>query len=172
MFTVSAVFIIPVFSNFIFILCARCVNQLLNVQFPCLNHAHLSFLSPWLSNISTSFCKRESFCIMTPVICRIAPWFPSPGSIFSSSPGLRSKIRSSASFRVCHLLVVVLPQDEMCRQKLLFTEGNDSALICVMVLFWIQQFSASATWIFVNVPNLNRNKVPTVDVSSVSACVE
>lgn len=70
------------------------------------------------------------------------------------------------------MLVVVLPQDETCRQTLLFTEENDSDLICVIVLFWIQQFSASATSIFVNVPNLNRTSVPTVDVSSVSACVE
>lgn len=134
----------------------------------CINLAHLSFLSPWLPNILTSFSKRESFCIVTPVICRIAPWFPPPGSIFSSSPGLRSKIRSSASFRVCHLLVVVLPQDETSRQKLLFTEDNDSDLIRVIVLFGIQQFSASATRIFVNVPNLNRTNVPTVDASSVS----
>lgn len=68
--------------------------------------------------------------------------------------------------------VVVLPQDETCRQKLLFTEENDSDLICVIVLFWIQQIIASATSIFVNVPNLNRTNVPTVDVSGVSACVE
>lgn len=43
----------------------------------------------------------------------------SSGSIFSSSPQPRSKIRSSASFTVCHLHIVALPEILTCRLRCL-----------------------------------------------------
>lgn len=58
----------------------------------------------------------------------------SSGSIFSVSSGPRSKIRSSASFTVCHLLIEVLPQNYMYRQISLIYRPKAENLIGVVVL--------------------------------------
>lgn len=99
------------------------------------SHCHVLPVSPmlfllwqvcWEKGLISVGCQQQPVCHLLFHQSYLTAFSSktSPGLIFSSSSGQRSKMRRNASFTFCHLLIFVLPQKDMRALKALFIDPS------------------------------------------------